>query len=156
MGLAPRRGMHRWLVVGAFLGIAAAGAPMEPSTRPARGSFRPDCRSRRRGRSRRRRLRKLSCATCHGVDGKGGFANPNAETDGKVPGVIFVAEGYTRKELRQKIADGLATIGKADQKGPRPPYRMPGWAGRMTERETADLVEFLFSLYPESESQTWR
>lgn len=87
---------------------------------------------------------KYGCATCHGADGKGGFPNPNAETDGKVPGVVFVTEGYTRKELRQKIGDGLATIGKADQKGPRPPYRMPGWAGHMTERETADLVEFLF------------
>lgn len=99
---------------------------------------------------------QYGCAACHGADGKGGFSNPNAETEGKVPAVIYVAEGYTRGELRRKILDGLATIGKADPKGPRPPYRMPGWVGQMTDAETAALVEFLFSLYPKSETQKWR
>lgn len=99
---------------------------------------------------------QYGCAACHGADGKGGFSNLNAETEGKVPAVIYVAEGYTRGELRRKILDGLATIGKADPKGPRPPYRMPGWAEQMTDAETADLVEFLFSLYPKSETQKWR
>ena len=99
---------------------------------------------------------QYGCAVCHGTDGKGGFANPNAETDGKVPGVTFVAEGYTRRELRKKILDGLATIGKKDQKGPRPPFRMPGWAGQMSDAEVADLVEYLWSLYPKSETQKWR
>ena len=96
------------------------------------------------------------CAACHGTDGKGGFPNPNAETDGKVPGITFVAEGYTRPELRKKILDGLATIGREDQNGPRPPFRMPGWAGQMTDAEVADLVEYLWSLYPKSETQKWR
>lgn len=96
------------------------------------------------------------CASCHGTDGKGGFANTNAETDGKVPGVIYVAEGYTRTELGRKILDGLATVGKKDPNGPRPPYRMPGWRDQMTSAELGDLVEFLFSLYPKSESQSWR
>jgi mono/diheme cytochrome c family protein len=99
---------------------------------------------------------RYGCAACHGVDGKGGFANPNAETDSKVPGVTFVAEGYTRGELRRKILDGFATIGKKDPNGPRPPFRMPGWAGQMTDREVADLVEYLWSLYPKSETQKWR
>ncbi len=96
------------------------------------------------------------CGACHGADGKGGFANPNAETDGKVPGVTFVAEGFTRAELRKKILDGLATVGKKDPNGPRPPYRMPGWRGVMTDAEVNDLVEFLFSLYPKTETQSWR
>jgi mono/diheme cytochrome c family protein len=99
---------------------------------------------------------QYGCATCHGTDGKGGFPNPNSETDGKMPGLTFVAEGYTRPELRKKILDGLATIGKKDQKGPRPPFRMPGWAGQMTDAEVADLVEYLWSLYPKSETQKWR
>ncbi len=96
------------------------------------------------------------CTACHGADGKGGFANPNAETDGKVPGVVYVAEGYTRAELRKKVLDGLATVGTKDQNGPRPPYRMPGWRGVMTDAQVDDLVEFLFSLYPKSETQSWR
>ena len=99
---------------------------------------------------------RYGCAACHGADGKGGFANANAETEGKVPPVIFVAEGFTRPELRRKILDGFPTIGKKDPQGPRPPYRMPGWAGQMTDDEVSDLVEYLWSLYPKSETQKWR
>jgi mono/diheme cytochrome c family protein len=73
-----------------------------------------------------------------------------------VPGVTFVAEGFTRPELRKKILDGFAAVGKKDPNGPRPPFRMPGWAGQMSDREVADLVEYLWSLYPKSESQKWR
>jgi mono/diheme cytochrome c family protein len=99
---------------------------------------------------------RYGCSSCHGADGKGGFANTNAETEGKVPPVVFVAEGFTRPELRRKILDGFATVGKKDAKGQRPPYRMPGWAGQMTDGEVSDLVEYLWSLYPKSETQTWR
>ncbi len=99
---------------------------------------------------------RYGCSTCHGSDGKGGYSNPNAETDGKVPGVTFVAEGYTKGELRKKILDGLATIGKKDPKGPRPPFRMPGWAGQMSDADAADLVEYLWSLYPKTEKSQWR
>ncbi len=99
---------------------------------------------------------RYGCAACHGDLGKGGFANANSETDGKVPGVTFVAEGYTKGELRKKILEGLATVGKKDPKGARPPYRMPGWAGQMTDAEVADLVEYLFSLYPKSAGDKWR
>jgi mono/diheme cytochrome c family protein len=100
---------------------------------------------------------RYGCSACHGADGKGGFANPNSETDGKVPGVTFVAEGYTRGELRKKILEGLATIGRKDPKGPKPPFRMPGWAGQMSDGELSDLVEYLFSLYPKSAGgDKWR
>lgn len=96
------------------------------------------------------------CAMCHGADGKGGFANPNSETEGKVPGVIYVAEGYTKRELRQKVLDGTVTVGKEDAAGPVPPYRMPGWRGHLTAQEVDDLVEYLVSLYPKSEEEKWR
>ena len=99
---------------------------------------------------------KYGCSSCHGTDGKGGFANANAETDGKVPGITFVAEGFTKKELRKKILDGFAAVGKKDANGPRPPFRMPGWSGYMSDREVTDLVEYLWSLYPKSETEKWR
>ncbi len=99
---------------------------------------------------------RYGCSACHGPDGKGGFANANAETDGKVPGVTFVAEGFTRRELRKKILDGFAPVGKKDPNGPRPPFRMPGWAGQMTDAEVGDLVEYLWSLYPKTETEKWR
>jgi mono/diheme cytochrome c family protein len=100
--------------------------------------------------------RRYGCSSCHGADGKGGFPNVNAETDGKVPGVTFVAEGFTRRELRKKILDGFAPVGKKDANGPRPPLRMPGWANQMTDAEVSDLVDYLWSLYPKSETQKWR
>lgn len=90
---------------------------------------------------------RWGCAACHGEDGKGGFANPNSETSGRVPGVTAVADGYLKSELRRYLLKGNATIGKEDPKGPRPPFRMPGWAGQMTEEEAADLTEYLFSLF---------
>jgi len=93
---------------------------------------------------------RYGCPACHGDLGVGGFANPNSETDGKVPGVTFVAEGYLKSELRRYLLTGNASIGKADPGKPGPPFRMPGWAGHMTDAEVADLVEYLWSLYPES------
>ena len=99
---------------------------------------------------------RYGCRMCHGDDGKGGFSNPNAETDNQVPGVTFVKEGYTTQELRRKILDGVRTIGKAAPTGATPPYRMPGWAGQMTDAEVADLAQYLLSLYPKSANDKWR
>lgn len=99
---------------------------------------------------------RYGCAMCHGADGKGGASNPNSETDGKIPAVIFVKEGYTAKEVANKVLDGFATIGRQGGQGPTPPYRMPGWKGQMTSAEADDLTQFLFSLYPASAAKSWR
>ena len=97
------------------------------------------------------------CAMCHGADAKGGFANLNSETGGKVPGLVMVKEGYLERELVQKILDGAPRIGKTDAKGPTPPYRMPGWKDRMTRAEAADLTKYLVSLYPKKAADDkWR
>jgi mono/diheme cytochrome c family protein len=89
---------------------------------------------------------RYGCRMCHGDDGKGGFANPNAETDGKVPGITYV----------KLIRTGTPRIGLADPKGPMPPYRMPSWGDRMSAREVDDLVQYLLSLYPASAEKKWR
>jgi mono/diheme cytochrome c family protein len=144
------------VVVAAVLLLAGYGLRLElraPAPVPVRAPFVAGATAIERGRAV---YLRYGCSICHGQDGKGGFANPNAETDGKVPGITFVAEGYTRPELRKKILDGLATIGKKDAKGPRPPFRMPGWAGQMSDADVADLVEYLWSLYPKSEGSKWR
>ena len=99
---------------------------------------------------------RYGCALCHGPEGKGGFANPNAETAGKVPGVLYVAEGYTVQELRRKLLDGVPTIGTADSKRPAPPYRMPGWSGHISDEDLGDLVEYLMSLFPQTAEEKWR
>lgn len=99
---------------------------------------------------------KYGCAMCHGADAKGGFANLNSESDGKVPGLVMVKEGYLERELVQLILDGAPRIGKADAKGPTPPYRMPGWKDRMTRAEAADITKYLVSLYPKKAGDSWR
>ena len=99
---------------------------------------------------------RYGCAMCHGADGKGGFKNPNSETDGKVPAVIFVKEGFTAKEVAKKALDGQVLIGRQGGTGPTPPFRMPGWRGQMSAAEADDLTQFLFSLYPASAAQSWR
>jgi len=99
---------------------------------------------------------RYGCRMCHGDEGKGGFGNPNAETDGKVPGITFVKEGYTPAEIAKLIRTGTPKIGLADPKGPTPPYRMPSWGDRMTAREVDDLVQYLLSLYPVSAQKRWR
>jgi len=99
---------------------------------------------------------RYGCAMCHGADGKGGASNPNSETEGRIPAVIFVKEGYTAREVANKALEGFATIGRQGGRGPTPPYRMPGWRGQMTQSEAEDLTQFLFSLYPASAAQSWR
>ena len=47
--------------------------------------------------------RKYGCAGCHGVEGKGGVPNPNSKTAEQVPGLLKVAEGYTKDELKARI-----------------------------------------------------
>ncbi len=97
------------------------------------------------------------CAMCHGPDAKGGFANTNAESEGKVPGLVMVKEGYLERELVVKILDGAPRIGKGDPKGPTPPYRMPGWRDRMSRAEATDLARYLVSLYPKKAAEDkWR
>lgn len=99
---------------------------------------------------------RYGCVMCHGADGKGGFANPNAETDGKVPAVIYVKEGYTPAEVAEVIRNGKPSIGRGNPEGPAPPYRMPGWHDRMSKRDVDDLVQYLMSLYPTAAAEKWR
>lgn len=97
---------------------------------------------------------QYGCASCHGDDGKGGFANPNSETDEKVPAVVFVQEGYTKPELRDYLLKGNQKVGKERADGPAPPYCMPGGSGLgMSRNAASDLGEYLWSLYPEEEKK---
>ncbi len=99
---------------------------------------------------------RYGCVPCHGAEGNGGRENPNAETDGKVPGVVKVAEGYTKVELVSLLRHGTSRIGRADASGPLPPYRMPGWGDRLSDAQLQDLVEYLISLAPKSATPSWR
>ena len=95
--------------------------------------------------------RKYGCAGCHGAEAQGAIPNPNAKTAEQVPGLKFVAEGYTREELKKRILDGQREIPVMDAKRPPAPLYMPGWRGKVTEGELADLMDYLMSLLPKGE-----
>jgi mono/diheme cytochrome c family protein len=95
--------------------------------------------------------RKYGCAGCHGAAGKGGVANPNAKTAEQVPGLLYVAEGYTKDELKDRILKGQREIPALDSKRPPPPLYMPPWAGIIKDAEIGDLVAYLNSLKPKGE-----
>jgi mono/diheme cytochrome c family protein len=99
--------------------------------------------------------RKYGCAGCHGLDGKGGVPNPNAKTAQQVPGLLYVAEGYTKDELKARIVKGQHEIPALDAKLPPPPLYMPGWGGTIKDAEADDLVAYLISLKPKGEEPSF-
>ena len=57
--------------------------------------------------------RKYGCAGCHGPDAKGGVPNPNAKTAEQVPGLTFVADGYTKSGAKKPDPEGTAGNSRA-------------------------------------------
>ncbi len=96
-------------------------------------------------------FRKYGCAGCHGPEGKGGVPNPNAKTAQQVPAVNFVADSYTKAELKKLIVTGKREIDALDPKRPAPPLYMPAWGSTIKDAEIDDLVAYLFSLKPKGE-----
>lgn len=145
-------------VLSSIAGLVAFGLVITVITRlPSPQPLRAEAAAMAGGASERGQVvyQRYGCGMCHGEDGTGGFANLNAASDSQVPAVIYAKEGYSATELRRLILNGTAAVGKAEADGPTPPYRMPGWRGRITEQELNDLVEYLFSLYPESDAVKW-
>ncbi len=99
--------------------------------------------------------KKYGCILCHGINGEKGIRNKNAQTGEEVPALTYVAEGYTRNELRQQILKGLRNIPKKDSLGQAPPYRMPSWKGVMNDEELELLADYLLSLMPKGEKEEW-
>ena len=91
---------------------------------------------------------KYGCVGCHGFEGRGGVKNFNAVTGGEVPPLTYVAQGFTKDQLKNLIRVGRYPT-KADPHGPTPPLWMPTWKEKISEEELDDLVEFLVSLYPQ-------
>jgi sulfur oxidation c-type cytochrome SoxX len=100
-------------------------------------------------------FKKFGCAGCHGAEGKGGIRNPNAKTGQQVPSLKYVAESYSKDELRKRILNGQHEIYALDPKKPPPPLFMPAWRGKIAEGELEDLIAFLISLEPEGEKLTF-
>jgi cbb3-type cytochrome oxidase cytochrome c subunit len=96
-------------------------------------------------------FRKYGCAGCHGPLAKGGVPNPNAKTAEQVPGLLYVADGYTKAELKSRILKGQREITPMDAKRRPPPLYMPPWGGIIQNAELDDLVAYLVSLKPKGD-----
>jgi cbb3-type cytochrome oxidase cytochrome c subunit len=99
----------------------------------------------------RESYRKYGCAGCHGADAKGGVPNPNAKTAEQVPGLLRVADGYTKAELKSRIVKGQHEIIALDPGRTPPPLYMPAWGNVIKDAELDDLVAYLISLKPKGE-----
>ncbi len=97
-------------------------------------------------------FRKYGCSGCHGPEGKGGVPNANAKTAQQVPALTYVADGYTRPELKRLIVNGQHDIVALDPKLPPPPLYMPAWGNTIRDAEVDDLIEYLFTLKPKGEN----
>jgi len=101
---------------------------------------------------------RYSCNACHGAGGAGGINNLNAESGGKVNGLLHVSETYSVSELQERIRGGVPTVGKADPTGLEPPLKMPPFRDLISGQEMSDLVAYLMSLKPppgEAKSSSW-
>lgn len=99
--------------------------------------------------------KRYGCRGCHGANGSGGVFNRNSESGEQVPPLLYVKEGYTRDELRDRIRDGVPTVGKLEPEGPAPPLVMAGFGDRLSDGQIDDLISYLFSLYPDEEELDW-
>lgn len=94
-------------------------------------------------------FQKYGCTACHGVEGRGGIRNSNMDVGEEVPPLIYVAEGFTREELKETIREGKYPA-RASRERPSPPLWMPSWKQKLSEEELEALVDYLLSLHPES------
>ena len=78
------------------------------------------------------------CSVCHGTDGKGGFANPNAQTDSKVRGVTTSLRNSPRGD--QKVIWPGSRDRPQRRKRSQAAVSMPGWAGQMTDQQVGDVA----------------
>lgn len=99
-------------------------------------------------------FRRVGCVGCHGEGGVGGYPNNNVY-GGRIPSLVYVADGYTKEELRNKICKGVQP-NKVDPDGPDPLVFMPPWGEILQKNEIDAVVEYLFSLRPEtSPDEDW-
>lgn len=91
---------------------------------------------------------RAGCVACHGVGGRGGYPNNNVK-GGEIPGLLKVAEGYSKAELVDRIRRGVVPE-KADPSGPEPLIVMPAWGSVLDESELDAVASYLLSLSPAS------
>lgn len=89
---------------------------------------------------------RVGCVGCHGGKGEGGYVNNNF-VGGKIPSLTFAADGYSKDEMHERIAEGK-TSDPADPGQPAPMIAMPRWEEKLSSDEIDALVDYVTSLRP--------
>jgi len=89
---------------------------------------------------------QAGCVACHGQSGGGGYPNNNV-AGGLIPSLTKVSEGYTKKELHDKISNGSVPL-PDDPSAPRPLIQMPKWGQQLKSDEIDAVAAYLVSLKP--------
>ncbi len=87
---------------------------------------------------------RAGCVACHAEKGRGGYPNNNVAAN-QIPALTKVASGYTKEELKNRIAGGLTPI-PADPKAPAPMIQMPRWGELLNDDELEAVAAYLMSL----------
>lgn len=80
------------------------------------------------------RLYLKNCATCHGGNGQGAIGPPLGATG--------QAQRRSDADLAAFITEGIRNPGKPE---------MPGWRGRMTDQEIADVIGFIKGMWTDAQ-----
>lgn len=89
---------------------------------------------------------KAGCVACHAAAGRGGYPNNNV-AGGLIPTLTNVSDGYSKKELHDKIHNGAIPLPN-DPSQPKAMIQMPKWGEQLKDDEIDALVEYLYSLKP--------
>lgn len=89
---------------------------------------------------------KAGCVACHGQFGRGGYPNNNV-AGGLIPTLTLVSDGYSKKELHDKIHNGSVPLPN-DPSAPKAMIQMPKWGEMLSSEDIDALVEYLYSLKP--------
>ncbi|MHB2025259.1 MAG: c-type cytochrome [Elusimicrobiota bacterium] len=87
---------------------------------------------------------EVGCVGCHGMGGVGGYPNNNV-VGGLIPSLTRVAEGYSKRELINKIHDGVIPTPQ-DPSAPAPMIHMPPWGQVLSRDEISAVADYLMSL----------
>lgn len=97
---------------------------------------------------------RAGCIGCHAYNGAGGYPNNNVQGN-QIPPLTFVADGYSKEELKARVRDGVEPE-KADPAGPDPLIKMPKWGEILSDNELEAVVEYLYSLRPQTaKAEQW-
>ncbi|MFA5866841.1 MAG: cytochrome c [Actinomycetota bacterium] len=84
-------------------------------------------------------MRPISCANCHGIDGKGGFLFPDNKTSSAdIRWEELAKEGFDEAKFKKAVTEGV------NEKGERLSVWMPRWD--ISDKNLAELIAYLKTL----------